>query len=64
MDSVTLTGRCEDEILDAFVFCGTSGLVGRLWSAGRLLVADGRHVARAQVSQDFRATMARLRDRL
>ncbi|MCB6177590.1 formimidoylglutamate deiminase [Rhodobacter sp. Har01] len=63
MAAPVLAGRRGDEILDGFVFCGTAGLVDRLWSAGRPLVRAGRHVARDVIAQRFRATLAGLRDR-
>ena len=63
MDSLHLAGRDGDEILDAFVFAGHDGLVRDVWSAGRHVVTDGRHVAREHVAHRFRAVMSGLRER-
>ena len=63
MDSLHLAGRDGDEILDAFVFAGHDGLVRDVWSAGRHVVTDGRHVARERVAHRFRAVMSGLRER-
>jgi formimidoylglutamate deiminase len=56
-----LEGREGDQILDSLVFAGRDGLVSDLWSAGRHIVQEGRHVARYPVATRFRATMRRLR---
>lgn len=63
MGSIHLAGREGDEILDAFVFAGNDGLVSEVWSAGRQVVTEGRHVAREAVARRFRAVMAALRER-
>lgn len=63
MEATMLYGRQGDEVLDAFAFCGTAGLVNRLWSAGRPLVRDGRHVSRDGVTRRFRNTLAALKAR-
>ena len=59
-----LEGLAGDQLLDAFVFAGRDGLVTDLWSAGRHIVQDGRHIAGEAVAARFRATMRRLRDAL
>jgi formimidoylglutamate deiminase len=59
-----LEGLQGDQLLDAFVFAGRDGLVTDLWSAGRHIVQQGRHIARDDVAARFRATMRRLRDAL
>jgi formimidoylglutamate deiminase len=59
-----LEGLAGDQLLDAFVFAGRDGLVTDLWSAGRHIVCDGRHIAREGVEARFRATMRRLQDAL
>lgn len=52
----------DDQLLDALVFAGRDGLVTDLWSAGRHIVREGRHIARDPIATRFRATMRRLRD--
>ncbi len=59
-----LDGFAGDSLLDAFLFAGCDGLVTDLWSAGRHIVADGRHPARDAVAARFRNTMRRLREAL
>lgn len=59
-----LEGMQGDQLLDAFIFAGCDGLVTDLWSAGRHIVRDGRHIARDSVAAGFRATMNRLRQTL
>jgi formimidoylglutamate deiminase len=59
-----LEGLAGDQLLDAFVFAGRDGLVTDLWSAGRHVVREGRHIARDRVAARFRATLHRLRDAL
>lgn len=56
-----LEGFQGDSLLDAAIFAGRDGLVTHLWSAGRPIVRDGRHIARDAVATRFRATMQRLR---
>jgi formimidoylglutamate deiminase len=54
-----LAGRSGDAILDAFVFAGGRP-VKDVWRAGRRVVAEGRHVARASITAGYRETLARL----
>jgi formiminoglutamate deiminase len=55
-----LAGRAEDQILDAWIFSGGNPLVDCVWSGGRKVVAEGRHVAREAVAATFAATMRKL----
>jgi formimidoylglutamate deiminase len=57
-----LEGLTGDSLLDAFIFAGRDGLVTDLWSAGRHIVQDGRHIARDAIAHRFRATLRKLRD--
>lgn len=59
-----LEGFSGDGLLDAVVFAGRDGLVTDLWSAGRHIVRQGRHIARDSVEPRFRATLKRLREAL
>jgi formimidoylglutamate deiminase len=63
-EDLRLEGLAGDPLLDAFVFAGRDGLVRDLWSAGRHIVQDGRHIAREPVATRFRAVMQRLREAL
>ena len=59
--ALTLEGCVGDDLLDAWIFATSQSVVTDTWSAGRHIVKDGHHVARASVEAAFRATMARLR---
>jgi len=46
-------------LLDSFVFA--SGVrIEHVWRAGRRVVADGSHVARAEIQARYRAALERL----
>lgn len=55
-----MAGRSADRLLDTFAFAGDDRLVQHLWSAGRHIVQEGRHIARDQVRTRFAGVMARL----
>jgi len=59
-----LEGFEGDQLLDAFLFAGRDGLVTDLWSAGRHVVREGRHIACDAIATRFRSTMRRLREAL
>lgn len=63
-DSLHLFGRAGDDLLDAAIFAATGPVVQALWSAGRPLVADGRHIARDRIEARYRRTLTDLRGRL
>ncbi|MDP2699429.1 formimidoylglutamate deiminase [Thalassospira sp.] len=60
--SVDLIGRTGDTILDAFVFAGDDRMVRDVWSAGRHMVREGRHIAHDSITNRYRQVMAQLRD--
>ena len=64
LQAVDLEGRAGDDILDALIFAGDDRLVADVWSAGRHVVAGGRHVARDAIEAGYRRAMAGLRARL
>ena len=61
--SPALDGRKGDEILDGWIFAAPDAPVQSLWSAGRRLVAGGRHHACDAVQARFARVMAGLRAR-
>lgn len=63
-EDLRLEGLKGDPLLDAVLFAGRDGLVTDLWSAGRHIVREGRHIAREAVETRFRTTMRRLREAL
>ena len=61
LDNEWGAGRQGDMALDTLVFGGHGQQCIRdLWSAGRHVVKEGRHVTRARISSAFIATMAEL----
>ncbi len=59
-----LTGRTGDLLLDTWVFARDDRLVRDVWSGGRHVVRNGKHIRRDEIESGFRATMHRLRDAL
>jgi formimidoylglutamate deiminase len=59
-DSPLIAGRADDEILDAWVFGGARDLVDGVWSGGRKVVSDGRHMRRETIAVRFGETLRRL----
>ena len=59
-DDADLIGRSGDQILDTWIFARDDRLVRDVWSAGRHVVQNGRHVARETISADYRACLSRL----
>ncbi|MBF9032797.1 formimidoylglutamate deiminase [Rhodobacterales bacterium HKCCE2091] len=63
-DHPALCALADDQVLDGFVFAAGGDAVTDVWSAGRHVVRNGRHVARDTILARWRATAASLRDRL
>lgn len=61
---VDLDGRQGDDLLDAWIFAGDDRMVADVWAAGRHLVHGGRHRHHDTLTGRYRATLARLRDRV
>ncbi|MEC3861748.1 formimidoylglutamate deiminase [Mesobacterium sp. TK19101] len=61
--AVDLIGRRGDAILDAFTFA-RGDAINEVWSAGRAVVRQGTHVARAAVERRYAMRLARILDRL
>jgi formimidoylglutamate deiminase len=59
---IDLEGRSGDTLLDTFIFAGGSGMVSDVWSAGRHLVKQGRHVAHEAIRSAYRKATAQLMD--
>lgn len=56
-----LEGLAGDTILDSFIFAGGCGMVADVWSGGRHMVRQGRHVARDGITAAYRRAVAPLR---
>jgi len=61
MDHPDLAGLEGDPVLDTFVFAGGRAMVREVWSAGRHLVRDGRHVGREAIIPAHARAVAPLR---
>ena len=59
-----LAGRTGDTLLDGFIFAGGDRMVTDLWSAGRHVVRDGRHIRHDAISRRYIAATARLQQAL
>ena len=59
--SVILAGRSKDQLIDSFIFAGDDHLVRDVWSAGRHLVTEGRHIARDKITLAYNTALASLR---
>ncbi|HRI99302.1 MAG TPA: formimidoylglutamate deiminase [Hyphomonas sp.] len=57
-------GRSGDTLIDSYIFAGDDRLVTDVWSAGRHLVMDGRHVAHTSITNRYRTVMNELQSAL
>ncbi len=56
-----LCNRQGDALLDSLIFAGGGNASIRdVWSAGRHIVKNGRHIKREQVTANFMAVMSEL----
>ncbi len=60
-EAADLAGREGDALLDSFVFSGGDRLVTDLWSAGRHVVREGRHVRHDAITRRYIRTIGRLK---
>jgi formiminoglutamate deiminase len=64
LENTVMSGRQGDQLLDSLIFAGHDGLVREVWSAGRHMVKDGRHIDHDRIVSDYLATIARVQDRM
>jgi formimidoylglutamate deiminase len=57
-------GNSEDYVLDCWIFASGNQAVTDVWSAGRHVVQDGRHVHRDSIASRYRTCLASLTGRL
>ena len=55
-----LSYRSGDAFLDGFIFCGDDRMVSDVWSAGRHIVRNGRHVSHDELTGSYLSCMRRL----
>ncbi|MGB7242880.1 MAG: formimidoylglutamate deiminase [Sulfitobacter sp.] len=63
-DNPHMWERSGDTALDAWIFAGDDGLVKDVWSAGRHMIVNGEHVARAGIIAAYKRTIEALKDAL
>jgi cytosine/adenosine deaminase-related metal-dependent hydrolase len=54
----TLAALTDDQVLDGWIFAADDRLVREVWSAGRHVVRDGRHLVREAVDAGYRRALA------
>ncbi|HEY0212944.1 MAG TPA: formimidoylglutamate deiminase [Paenirhodobacter sp.] len=59
-----LFGRKGDELLDSLIFAGHDGLITDVWTAGRHMVQNGRHLDHDRIVSAYLTTIGNLQDRL
>ena len=59
-EALALFGSSEDEILDRWIFSADDSLIREVWSAGRQMVVDGRHVRHDQIEKKYRNVIKEL----
>lgn len=59
-DDPLFAGGGVETLLDRFIFGGGRGSIDRVWRRGRLVVADGAHVARRRIAGRYRAVLEAL----
>lgn len=62
--AVDLIGKNGDALLDAWIFAGSEPVVRDVWSAGRHVVREGRHIERDAIRARYVETIRALGDRL
>ena len=59
-----LNGKKGDTLLDSFIFAGDDRMVTDLWSAGRHVVKDGRHIRHDRITRRYIRVINRSKDTL
>ena len=62
-EDAALVGLEDRELVDGWIFAAGDRVVREVWSAGRAVVRDGRHVARDAVTARYRRTLRALTGR-
>ncbi|MCZ4281408.1 formimidoylglutamate deiminase [Kiloniella laminariae] len=63
-NAVDLLGKEGDALLDSYIFAGDDRMITDVWSAGRHLVKEGRHIKHDLLVERYKKTMKSLRDRV
>lgn len=62
--AIDLGGRRGDVLVDSYIFAGDDRMVSDVWSAGRHMVQEGRHIHRDLIAARYRQALHRLRERI
>ncbi|MEO1241189.1 MAG: formimidoylglutamate deiminase [Pseudomonadota bacterium] len=63
-NAINLFDKEEDAILDSYIFAGDDRLITDVWSAGRHVVTDGRHIKRDAITARYRSVLETLKARI
>ena len=63
-ETADLAGKKGDSLLDSFIFAGGDRMVTDLWSAGRHVVSDGRHVRHDRITRRYIDAVEKLQEAL
>ncbi len=63
-DHIDLADQTGDTLLDCFIFAGDDHMIRDVWSAGRHMVQQGKHIHRDQITKAYRTALKPLRDSL
>jgi len=63
-NSVDLSDKSGDAVLDSYIFAGNDSMVSDVWAAGRHVVSNGFHHKRADIEASYRATLSKLKSKL
>jgi len=60
-EALELFGCLDNEFLDRWIFSGDDSLVKEVWSAGRLMVVEGKHIKHDEIEKRFREVISDFR---
>lgn len=63
-ENVVMAGRKGDALLDSLIFAGHDGLVQDVWSAGRHVVQNGRHIDHDRITKNYVNCIKDLQERM
>ncbi|MBL4620423.1 MAG: formimidoylglutamate deiminase [Marinicaulis sp.] len=63
-DAIDIVGKEGDAILDSFIFASDDSIITDVWSAGRHMVKEGRHIKHDAISARYRTTIQSLKARI
>lgn len=64
LNNPVMAGRRRDEMLDSLIFAGDGGVIRDVWSAGRHMVRDGKHIDRDRIIGDYISCITQLQEKM